>query len=429
MTHSLLRRNIGLLVGVVLTGQILAGLMVVALVLRPQTVRVADITARMLNAISVEMDGRTPEEQARLAALIDSPRSIHMRPDNDPPSAGGRSFPNFMERMFMNALATKLASVEDLHWRTDPEGRLWMRVRLGGTPWWVNMTPPRPGSAIVSLMLASIIAFIVALGGGVVLQRRLDRPLRRLAEGVSAYRPGDPPPRLALEGPREISAVAAAFNDLATRIDAHEQERATMLAGVSHDLRTPLARLRLSIEMMPHDDEELRASAHRQVEQIDRMLGQFLDYARGAETEERRPVAIRALCEQAVQDAAPQQQVRIETDPGLVGRLRPAAITRALANLVANADRYGTAPIIVGARRSADRLVIEVKDHGAGFDPADAAEMTRPFVRADEARQGPGTGLGLAIVDHIVRQQGGTLGFERCDGCFIARISLPIGTD
>lgn len=429
MTHSLLRRNIGLLVGVVLTGQILAGLMVVMLVLRPQTVRVADITARMLNAVSVEMEGKDAQAQARLVALIDSPRSISMRPDNDPPSAGGRNFPNFMERMFMNALAARLPKAEDMHWRTDPEGRLWMRVRLGGAPWWVNMTPPRPASAIVSLALASIIAFIVALGGGIVLQRRLDRPLRRLAEGVSAYQPGDPPPRLPLDGPTEISAVAGAFNDLAARMETHEQERATMLAGVSHDLRTPLARLRLSIEMMPHDDEELRASAHRQVEQIDRMLGQFLDYARGTEAETTTPTDIRILCEQAVQNAAPGQPISIEAPPDLMIPLRQGAIARAITNLVANADRYGAASIRVRAGPAGHCLAIEVIDHGEGFDPDKAVQLTRPFVRADEARSGPGTGLGLAIVDHIVRRQGGWLGFERRNGTFIARIRLPLGQD
>ncbi len=426
MKNSLLRRNIGLLVGVVLAGQLLAGLMVIALVLRPQTIRVADVSARMLNAVSAAMDGRNPAAQGRIAQRINDDASIQIRAAENPPGAGGLAFPNFIERVFMHRLATRLSAQDELQWRTDDAGHLWMLVRLGGRFWWVNMTPPRVAGPLIGLIMALLIAFIVAVAGGLLLQRRLDRPLRSLARGVASYQPGSTPPRITVDGPGEITAVAHAFNDMADRINAHEQERALMLAGVSHDLRTPLARLRLSIEMMPHDDEALRESAHRQIEQIDRMLGQFLDYAREGRDEERQIVNLGKLLLQAAEDAGMAGELTIDVDGGLTASVRPFAMRRVIQNLLENASRYGAPPIVLRAwPDDREGLIVEVIDHGEGFDPQMADHLVRPFAKADRSRTGEGTGLGLAIAQRHVTEEGGTLSFERSSAGFVARIVLP----
>jgi two-component system osmolarity sensor histidine kinase EnvZ len=340
MRNSLLRRNIRLLIAVVMAGQLLAGAMVLALVLRPQTMRVADMSARMLNAISLVMKDRNPVERSTIIREIGDDASISIRPANDPPGAGGRAFPNFLERIFMRALAERLSSQDMMQWRTDANGHLWMQIELGGEPYWVNITPPRVAGPLVSLFIASLVAFVVAVAGGLLLQRRLDQPLRTLAQGVAAYVPGASPPRISVEGPKEIADVAHAFNDMASRINAHEQERRMMLAGVSHDLRTPLARLRLSIEMMSHNDEQLRESAHRQVEQIDHMLGQFLDYARAGGEEERQCVTLSELLAAAADDAEMASEILIDAQPGLTCKLRSFAMRRAIKNLMENAARY-----------------------------------------------------------------------------------------
>lgn len=425
MSGSLLRRNIGLLVGVVLAGQLLAGLMVVALVLRPQTVRVAEMSARMLNAVSVVLENQPPELRQQVARRIDDQGSVRLRPLANPPDAQGRKFPNFVERVFMRTLAERLDRQQEIVWRTDGEGHLWMKLDLGGQFWWVNITPPRVAGPLISLVIASLIAFIVALAGGLLLQRRLDRPLRALAETVARYRPGSDPPVITVEGPREIAAVAHAFNDMGERVAAHEQERALMLAGVSHDLRTPLARLRLSIEMMDHEDESLRESAHRQVEQIDRMLGQFLDYAREGTDEEPVEVVVADLLRQAAQDAGMVDRVAIEVEGGLMAHLRPVAICRTIKNLLENAGRHGAPPFILRARGDAGSLEINVIDHGEGFDPALAGHFLKPFARANTARGGDGTGLGLAIAHRQILDAGGMLTFQRMAQGFVATVTIP----
>ncbi|MEH6756072.1 MAG: ATP-binding protein [Parasphingorhabdus sp.] len=426
MKNSLLRRNIRLLVGVVLAGQLLAGAMVLVLVLRPQTIRVADISAHMLNTVSLVMQDQPPAERARIVQNINDDASISLRRASDPPGADGRAFPNFLERMFMRALAQRLSSQDAIQWRTDAERHLWMEVDLGGEPYWVNITPPRIAGPLLSLFIAMLIAFLVAVAGGLLLQRRLDRPLRALVRGVASYVPGSSPPRIIIDGPQEITDVAHAFNDMANRIDTHEQERTMMLAGVSHDLRTPLARLRLSVEMMPHDDEVLRESAHRQIEQIDHMLGQFLDYARSGGDEAPQPVYLCDLLATAAQDAG-MADVSIDAEPDLTFMLRPFAIRRAIKNLLENAGRYGVPPVSLRARKGPAELVIEIIDQGAGFDPAMTEHFCKPFTKVDTARSKQGTGLGLAIAHGLIEREGGGLTFSRSELGFVARITFYTG--
>jgi two-component system osmolarity sensor histidine kinase EnvZ len=420
-----LGRNIGLLVGVILTGQVVAGVLVVALVLRPQTIRVADISARMLNVVSMVMDGLDPGEQARIVREISMNGDIHLRPATDPPDARSPVWPNFLERLYMRALAERLSFQDALAWRTDSGRHLWLQVALGGSNWWINISPPRPAAPMTSLVIAMVVAFAVALGGGLLLQRRLDRPLRALARSVAAFQPGFTPARIAIDGPTEIAVVAQALNDMADRIAAHESERALMLAGVSHDLRTPLARLRLSVEMMPHDDEELRQGAHRQIEQIDQMLGQFLDYVRDASEEQPRRVRIDTLVREAAHDAGVAEHLLIDVECGLAVDLRAFAVRRALKNLLENAARYGAPPISVRSRSAAGALVLDVIDHGGGFDPAMAEHLTRPFTREDGARSKPGTGLGLAIVRRLIEGEGGYLQFAHEGHRFVATLRIP----
>ncbi|MBD3730846.1 MAG: HAMP domain-containing protein [Sphingomonadales bacterium] len=425
MKGSLLRRNLGLLVSVVLAGQLLAGVLVLAFVLQPQTVRVADISARMLDAVSVALEEQhDPASRARIVAGINSSGNIQLRPLSDTPDAQGSAFPNFLERLYMHALARRLHQ-QEIAWRTDGGGHLWLLLELGGEQWWVNMTPPRIAGPLLSLVVALLVAFIVAVAGGYLLQRRLNRPLGELTRGVASFQPGRVPQRIVVEGPSEIASVAHAFNDMADRIAAHESERALMLAGVSHDLRTPLARLRLSVEMMPHDDEELRESAQRQIEHIDRMLGQFLDYARDPAGEPVQEVALAGLAASALEDAGMAGAADLDIPSALRARVRPQALCRAIRNLLENARRYGAAPYRVQAAQGPEGIVIAVEDSGTGFDPALAAQLLKPFAKADSARSSEGTGLGLAIAERIVRSEGGAIRFRREDGRFRAEIVLP----
>jgi two-component system osmolarity sensor histidine kinase EnvZ len=231
-------------------------------------------------------------------------------------------------------------------------------------------------------------------------------------------------------GPSEIAALARSFNQMADDLKRLDDERALLLAGVSHDLRTPLSRIRLGIEMMDDKgDTELRAGLVQDIEEIDGAVGQFLDFARLRDAETAVPnTELNALAENVV-----ARYVRTDRPvhfrPGQVPPLvlRPLATQRLLANLIDNALRYGEGRVEVVTSVEDDNAVIEVLDRGPGIPPEAAEHMLRPFTRLDAARAGSGTGLGLAIVDRIARMQGGTVKLLQRDGGGLrARVELAM---
>jgi two-component system osmolarity sensor histidine kinase EnvZ len=209
-----------------------------------------------------------------------------------------------------------------------------------------------------------------------------------------------------------------------------DEERALLLAGVSHDLRTPLSRIRLGLEMLDgKGDAALRAGLVQDIEDIDAAIGQFLDFARLAEGEAVVPegdfnAIVREVCEGYAR-AGKGVSTRLETLPPLA--LRPFAVQRLIANLVDNALRHGGPAVEVLTWPDGGRAVIEVLDRGPGIPPGDFERMLQPFTRLDTARSGAGTGLGLAIVDRIARLHGGSVQLlAREGGGMRARVELPL---
>lgn len=425
---SLFRRNVALMVGVVLAGQVVAGLLVLAFVIRPQIDRVANVSANMIVALSQVMEEMPEPRRRALIARIGEGGDVVLRQGDIEPTTRPR-FPNFIERQFIRTLSERLANHPELYWRTGDGNRLWFHIRLGGQNTWVSVTPPTRRSALLSLFYAFAVAFVVAVVCGLLLQRRLDAPLRRLAAQVDAYGPddakkGEPQPALDISGPEEVAAVARAFNRMTERLARDEAERSLMLGGVSHDLRTPLTRLRLCLEMMRGDDAELEASATRQVDRIEAMLEQFLDFARGFTDEPVQPCDVRVLLEAITRDCDPEGAVSVDVPKELYVPLRSNAVSRAVGNLVGNALRHGEEPVTVAARTEGAVLEIAVSDAGDGFDAEQAQQLLRPFARGDSARGGDGAGLGLAIVERVAQVHGGSLSFEWRQGRFCAVLQL-----
>ncbi len=422
--RRLLDRNIATLVAVVLLGQVMAAGLLYQLVLRPQSQRLAAVTAEMTDTIGRSMASMSPADRRALVARFNDDDAVLIRVGDQPPEAGlGR--PGLIERDFIAAISNRLNHGKPVEWRKDGEGRLWVRLWLGGEDWWVSLTPRRLGAPLKSVALALGSALVAAIAGGIVLQHFIDKPLRRLVGAVDAYDPDRAGQRIDEGGPEEIAAVAGAFNRLSDRIAVQEAERALMLGAVSHDLRTPLTRLRLSLAMLHGADAEMLESAGRQVDRIEAMLGQFLDFARSFETEPVTRLALAPVVERVAEESGLGAGLLVDCVPDLVLEARPAALERAIGNLLANARRYGQAPYRLAVREQDGALEIAVGDSGAGFDPAQGEALSRPFARSDAARGGDGTGLGLAIVQRVAAAHGGRLAFARRDGFFWALLRLP----
>lgn len=271
-----------------------------------------------------------------------------------------------------------------------------------------------------SLVLALLVAWLIV--------SRITQPLRALAAAAAEVGRGRHPAPLDERGSLELQQLAEAFNRMSHDLRRIDAERAEVLAGISHDLRTPLARLRLEAELsIP--DAAARDAVSADIEQMDAIIGQFLDYARGDGGEAPRTCDLDTLLAQA---AAGLQRgtTTLRLEPGEVPplALRPQAIARALGNLLENARKYGGGEIEACTRVVDGEAWVEIMDRGPGIPPEQVERLKRPFTRLEGARSNAtGTGLGLAIVERIARQHGGRLELlPREGGGLRARLCLPL---
>lgn len=312
---------------------------------------------------------------------------------------------------------------------------LWLQLRRAdGAPAWfgivdIALLPRLPGR----LALALLIGALLLVGVSWYVTRRLTRPLEALRERMQSQRPGEPvPSREALAGATpEVAAIETAYDELLQRFERHERERALLLAGVSHDLRSPLARIRMAAGLLRDDaaDARWREAIVRNTEVADRLIGSFLDHVRSGEL----PLDQRADLAAAAQAAAQAcghgpEELQLELPPSLpLARSHPLLLERLVANLLDNAFKHGRAPVRLVVRAAAGQAIVEVSDAGAGVPEAQREALTQAFARGDAARGTPGAGLGLAIVARVAARMGGALAFDRVDGRHLVRVTLPVG--
>jgi two-component system osmolarity sensor histidine kinase EnvZ len=299
---------------------------------------------------------------------------------------------------------------EDEFWVMLPRERFEPQLGLGWLGW---------GAGLLAM----------ALLGASLIAASISRPLRALAAAAQRVGRGERPAPLSEQGPRELATVSSAFNRMASDLAALEHERAMVLAGISHDVRTPLSRLRLALEMSGADAATAQGM-RADIEEMDQVIGQFLEFARG-EAEAREPQDPKPLLAEIGEHYAKLGR-RVQVAGADVGPFPFArmALRRAIGNLIDNALRHAGEPVEVQVRRERDHVVVEVLDRGPGIPPGEAERLKRPFTRLDEARGGGGgAGLGLAIVDRVARAHGGRLELApRPGGGLAARLLLGTGT-
>lgn len=423
MLDSLLKQNIAVLAAAILGALLVSLVLIAGLVLRPQIERSAADTAQTIRSLELSFAQMDPFQQILFTeALRANEKPGVLVAETVPDDAAQQR--SWFARYFLRVLSERygIAAPDVL---IDREGRVWVRMVAADQPHWLSLRTLPASDPLIGLLLASVIALLAALAGGIALQQRIVRPLKRLEEAVGLMSSPSDAYDTAIESPREIAAVSRALKDMSERLRAAEADRALMLAGVSHDLRTPLTKLRLSLAMIKTADAELVAGAERNVVRIESMLTQFLDFARGFEAEETRAVPLRPLLERAIEAGERSEAIRLDAPAGSVVRVKEAALLRAVENLLTNARRYGKPPISVSARIGSRELLIEVRDSGNGISPANVRDLMRPFARGDAARAGEGTGLGLAIVDHVAKAHAGVVEFEQAEETFTARLRIP----
>ncbi len=277
-----------------------------------------------------------------------------------------------------------------------------------------------------AFVIELLIATLILTGVAVIFIRNQVRSIERLAAAAEAFGKGDDAPRFHPHGAREVREAGHAFLDMRARIARHLEQRTTLLAAVSHDLRTPLTRLKLEValaEPSPRID-----AIKRDLADMEHMVEEYLDFARGEGGEGACAVELDALLSQ-VADAARRSGAQVEVAPavGLTARLRPNAVKRALSNLVMNAASHGAGRVQLMASPSARGVEIVVDDDGPGIAPDLYDEAFKPFARLDPARtNAKGVGLGLAIARDVARAHGGDVTLDRSPlGGLRAVLRLP----
>tara|TARA_R110002049_G_scaffold186056_1_gene354330 strand:- start:282 stop:1649 length:1368 start_codon:yes stop_codon:yes gene_type:complete len=324
------------------------------------------------------------------------------------------------------------------HHRGDARFVLLVSVRLAdGAPLNVYMPGIPPQPEFRAPAPARLLAALVALVGGVlalswIAVRLATRPLRTMAE--AANRLGDDPERAAplpTGGPTEVGAAATAFNRMQQRVREHIRERTRILAAISHDLQTPVTRLRLRAEQI--DDVALRQRFNADLDAMQTLIREGLDFARSRDdATPLQPVDIDGLLDAITEDAREMGwQVAVSGRAGRPCPARPPTLRRALWNIVENGIKFGErVEIIVHAAR--ERIVLEIRDHGPGMAEDDLEKVFEPFCRTESSRNRDtgGTGLGLAIARNLLRTQGGEVRLSNHpDGGLIARVTLGATAD
>ncbi len=281
------------------------------------------------------------------------------------------------------------------------------------------------------------VTILLSLVGAVFISRLINQPLARLSAAARAIARGKAPVPLPEKGPAEIREANQSFNQMVHDLQQVESDRAVILAGISHDLRTPIARMLLEVEMARLTDEA-RHGMQSDLAQMEAIISQFLDYARPVEPGQHKPVDLSALLARVVRDAGRSTELWVQGDiaPGLQVRGHETELSRVVENLIENAKRYGktagktVSELSVSAQASGSEVMIEIADRGPGLPEDQIANLLRPFTRLDTARsQANGAGLGLAIVDRIVHRHEGRLEIKnREDGGLAVRVWLKLAS-
>ena len=326
--------------------------------------------------------------------------------------------------------------------RVNDEDGVWVSFDMAGDGYWLLLPSRRADRQIdPALGMILLVAALLAMAGALAISWLVDRLLSKLSRAIAALSRGEKPPPLRETGPPQLASANRQFNLMARELAALEDDRALALAGISHDLRSPLTRLRMEVELACIDANQ-RELMVEDIERIDAIVGQFIDFARINQAPKARAVDAGKLLQQLAEAYGPvtggsDLKVESSIESPLLWQGDPTDLERAVGNLIDNALRHGRSGHVpnslvrLSAQRDPRGIAVSIRDYGPGIPAHQLDEALRPFSRLDPARSErggsePGTGLGLAIVVRLARRYGGGLRLTNApEGGLLASLTLP----
>lgn len=404
-----------------------------ALEFEPRAVQAAQQIASLVNLARAALSGPDGIQRLTLIKSVPGDASVKLAP-HEP---GDRWKPYEVDR-FSRAIGAELRSRlgSDTVVASEVNGAsgLWVGFQIDRDPYWLQADPTRLGPMATSTLVIWVgIAFIATILGSVAIARAINKPLADLSFAASRIREGEFDSRLdETTLTSEIRQVNMGFNRMARELAKLEEDRTVMLAGISHDLRTPLARLRLEAEMSVQD-EEAKNNMALDIDQLDAIIDKFMDYSRPGDVR-LSPVHLSGVVDREIASLRDPTNIRITSRVAIDVQVLAddTELGRVLQNLFENARRYGRsadsgiAEVEVTYAREGPWVALNIRDHGPGVDMKKLPQLTTPFFRGDAARTAAtGAGLGLAIVEKALQRMGGTLELANAaHGGLVARIRL-----
>ena len=428
------------LLALLLLGSILAWLQTLrALEFDPRTLQTAQQIASLVNLSRAALQHSDAIARVSLIKTMADQEGVRIQP-REPGDRFEELPPTDLNLRLDELLTSRLGEETVLASSVNGEKGLWVSFTIDGDPNWLLLDQSRYVTASGRTWLIWLsTAGILSLAGAAVIARLINRPLKQLSFAANRVRDGDfAASHLDEEAvTSEIREVNIGFNRMAQKLAKLEQERAVMLAGISHDLRTPLARLRLETEMSVQDDIA-REHMVADIVQLDATIDKFLDYARPDHVTLTvvNLHAVVASCVYAVQNHR-ELQITMTIPDDIYVMADEVELARVISNLLENARRYGktaeteTAFVDISIKTRENWVLMRLRDHGAGVPPDQLASLTQPFFRGDSARTAAaGAGLGLSIVDKTVQRMGGIFSITNAStGGLASNIQLQRVTD
>ncbi|MDX1526275.1 MAG: two-component system sensor histidine kinase EnvZ [Pseudidiomarina maritima] len=434
LPRSAFARTVALIAVVLLINQLVSYVMVGLYVVKPSMQQISSVVARQVQGILVLDTWLQQSERARAEhqqLVQDYTAATGVLPLSEL-EAVKRGLQQTSRYNFLSAQMSELLQADtEVRISQGDVYRVWIKTAAIPDYWLVIDLDKFDEARFSPLLFYLGLIGLLSVFGGMLFTTWQNRPLKALEAAAKRIGRGEYPDQLKEAGSTEVVAVTRAFNQMTEGVRQLEQDRALLMAGVSHDLRTPLTRIRLATEMMPPDEDYLAESIINDIDDMNAIIDQFIDYVRIDTVADNERNNLNYLVEEVVGHSPENWHSKIEviyTEVPDVA-VRAISIKRVLQNLLENAERYGNGRVLIetGYDQSRQRVWFKVCDNGPGIPAKQVAKVIQPFTQGDTARAAKGSGLGLAIVKRIVERHQGRVVFstsQRLGGLCI-RVELP----